>query len=83
MYILLAIIFGAAALYYYAADYVKKNAFRDLTEGEIEKYELPKGEELKIFDMDKVHTHLNIMIVCFYPAYPVIMVQRLIQKLFS
>jgi len=83
MYILLAIIFGAAALYYYAADYVNKNAFRDLTEEEIEKYELPEGEEVKIFDMEKVQTHLSIMIVCFYPAYPVIMVQRLIQKLFS
>lgn len=78
IYTILAIPFGAAALYNYTAKQIAKSCFRDLTEEEIENFNLTEEEakEAKVFDNKSAGWRLAIMAVSFYPAYPVLMLQK-------
>ena len=78
IYTILAIPFGAAALYNYTAKTIARDCFRELTEEEIESFNLTKEEakDAKVFDNKSAGWRLAIMAVSYYPAYPVLMLQK-------
>ena len=82
IYTLIAIPFGAAALYNFTAGVIAKRCFRELREDEVKDMGLSKkeAEGAKIFDVEKAGRYLAVMAVCYYPAYPLLMIQKWFDK---
>ncbi len=82
IYTLLAISFGASALYFFAASQIQKKCFRILTEEEKEELGLGsiKDEEIRIFDSEKAGRWLAVMAVCWWIGYPVIQIHKWLEK---
>lgn len=79
IYVLTSIPFGAAVIYNYAADKVKTKCFTTYSRKDAEEMglELPLGtKDVDMVDMDKARKWLNIMLVCYYPAMPLLWLQR-------
>lgn len=82
IYTLIAIPFGAAALYNITAGVIAKRCFRELKDGEAEEMGLSKEDAkgAQIFDVEKAGRYLAVMAVCYYPAYPLLMIQKWLNK---
>jgi len=82
IYTILAIPFGAAFIYNITAAHIASKCFREPTQEEIENFDLSEEEaaETKIFEMEKAGRYLAVMAVSYYPAFPVLMVQKWLSK---
>jgi len=78
IYTILAIPFGAAFIYNLAAAHIASKCFRAPTKEEAENFNISEeeAEETRIFEIEKAGRYLAVMAVSYYPAYPVLMVQR-------
>ena len=72
---ILSIPFGSAFIYNLAARQIAKRCFRRLTKEEIERYG-EASDEARVFDNKKAGRYLAVMAVCYYPAYPLLIIQR-------
>ena len=80
MYYILAIPFLFAAIYDFAA-YKTSKCFTKL-EKDGERV-LHYGEPVWTLDEKKASRYITIMIICYYPAYPVLVVKSFIKRLFK
>ncbi len=78
IYTILAIPFGAAFIYNLAAAHIASKCFRAPTKEEVENFNISEEEakETRIFEMEKAGRYLAVMAVSYYPAYPVLMIQK-------
>lgn len=81
MYALLSIPFLFAAGYYHCA-YLIKNAGKFVYDDDGERFEVD-GVPIKVLDAaeeQKVGRLLGIMLLCYWPAYPIVAIGRWISK---
>ena len=78
LYTILSIPFAAAALYDLSARIIKRKCFRDITQQESDDLDIPEEdrEGLKVFDTSRAGRWLAVMAVCYYPAYPLLQIQK-------
>lgn len=78
IYTILAIPFGAAFIYNLSASVIAKKCFRAPTKEEAENFGMSKdeAEETRVFEVEKAGRYLAVMAVSYYPAYPILIVQR-------
>lgn len=81
IYTILAIPFGAAWLYFFAASRIQNKCFRELTDEEKKEFDLVelKDNEVKMFDATRAGRWLAVMAVCWYIGYPVIQLEKMIR----
>jgi hypothetical protein len=78
IYGILSIPFLFAAIYHWAA-IMTSRCFTELTEdGNPVLYD---GKPVFSFDHEKAEKYINIMIVCYYPAWPLIRLKHCLNKL--
>ena len=78
IYTIPAIPFGAAFIYNITAAHIAKKCFRAPTKEEAENFGMSKeeAEETRVFEVEKAGRYLAVMAVSYYPAYPILIVQR-------
>jgi hypothetical protein len=80
MYYILAIPFLFAAIYDWAA-YKTSSCFKKLEKDGEQIHHF--GEPVWELDEKKASRYITIMIICYYPAYPVLAVKSLIKSMFK
>ena len=80
IYIIASIPFAAAISYNFAATKVRHGCLSTYNKEEAAAmgFKVPEGsKEVEMLDMAKAKKWLNIMVICYYPAWPLLRFQRL------
>lgn len=82
IYTILAIPFGAAALYSFSARVIRKKCLRDITEQESDDLDIPEEDRdgIKVFDSTRAGRWLAVMAVCYYPAFPLLQIEKWLKR---